>query len=206
MNILDLGSLMEIITAEELELRASQTAKECGGIQPMHTPFYTLSISYSAERCLSAFDLYEHLLENNADPASLISAVQEAVGHAGALSRYFWPSPTGKRNNQYELKFARGKKLREIYKIGEDSPLANRELRNAWEHFDEKLDSYVLSNDAGCFFPTPIVDSHTLADEPTGKIFKLIDPNNHCLVLLGKKFFFEPIRAEVERIFIRTSE
>ena len=100
---------MEHITTEELELRALQTAKTCGGIQPMHTPFYTLSIGYSAERCLSAFDLYERLLESNAEPAALISAVQEAVGHAGALSRYFWPSPSGKRNNQYELKLARGK-------------------------------------------------------------------------------------------------
>ena len=154
---------MEGITPEELEQRALQTAEECGGIQPMHTPFYTLSISYSAERALAAFDLYEHLLEHAADPAALISVVQEAVGHAGALSRYFWPSPTGKRNNQYELKLARGKKLREMYKITDDSPLANRELRNAWEHFDEKLDAYVLSNDAGYFFPTPIINSHSLA-------------------------------------------
>jgi len=194
------------ITPEELEQRALQTAEECGGIQPMHTPFYTLSISYSAERSLAAFDLYEHLLEHAADPATLISVVQEAVGHAGALSRYFWPSPTGKRNNQYELKLARGKKLREMYKITEDSPLANRELRNAWEHFDEKLDAYVLSNDAGYFFPTPIINSHTLADDPVGKIFKLLDPENHCLVLLGQKFFFEPIRNEVERVFARAAQ
>jgi hypothetical protein len=197
---------MEHITIEEMELRALQTVKACGGIQPMHAPFYTLSIGYSAERCLSAFDLYERLLESGAEPAALISAVQEAVGHAGALSRYFWPSPTGKRNNQYELKLARGKKLRDMYKVNEDSPLANRELRNAWEHFDEKLDSYVLSNDAGYFFPTPIMESHTLADNPIGKIFKLIDPHNHCLVLLGKKFFFEPIRCEVEKIFAKVAE
>lgn len=197
---------MEHITIEELEQRALQTVKTCGGIQPMHTSFYTLSIGYSAERCLNSFDLYDHLLESDAEPAALVSAVQEAVGHAGALSRYFWPSPTGKRNNQYELKLARGRKLRDIYKINEDSPLADRQIRNAWEHFDEKLDSYVLSNDSGYFFPTPMMNTHTLADDPTGKIFKLIDPYNHCLVLLGKKFFFQPIRCEVEMIFARTNE
>jgi hypothetical protein len=197
---------MEHITIEELELRALQTVNTCGGIQPIHAPFYALSIGYSAERCLSAFDLYDRFLKSNAEPAALISAVQEAVGHAGALSRYFWPSPTGKRNNQYKLKLARGKKLREIYNVNESSPLANRELRNAWEHFDEKLDSYVLSSDAGYFFPTPIMESHTLADDPIGKIFKLIDPHNHCLVLLGKKFFFEPIRCEVEKVFAKIAE
>jgi len=93
-----------------------------------------------------------------------------------------------------------------MYKITDDSPLANRELRNAWEHFDEKLDAYVLSNDAGYFFPTPIINSHTLADDPAGKIFKLLDPENHCLVLLGQKFFFEPIRNEVERVFARAAQ
>lgn len=191
---------MEKPTPEELEKRALLTTKECSGIQPIHIPFYTLSINYSAERSLAAFNNYEYLLQHNTDPAALISVVQEAVVHAGALSRFFWPSPAGKQNNQHELKLARGKKLREIYGVTNDSPLANRELRNAWEHFDEKLDTYVLSNDAGYFFPTPIINSHTLADEPTGKIFKLLDPKSHCLVLLGKKFFFEPIRNEVARV------
>jgi hypothetical protein len=59
----------------------------------------------------------------------------------------------------------------------------------------------LISNVAGHFFPDPIIGSHSLADEPTGKIFKLIDPENECLVLLGKKFFFNPIRVEVEKIF-----
>jgi len=186
---------------EELEERAGITVQMCNGIQPMHVAFYNLSIKYSAERALAAFELYDYLIENNPDPASLISSVQEAIGHIGALSRYFWPSPSGKKNNQHALKMARGEKLRAHYKIDTDSPLSDRDLRNAWEHFDEKLDTYVMSNDAGYFFPTPIINSHTLADDPVGKIFKLLDPEHECLVLLGRKFFFRPLRDEVERIF-----
>lgn len=192
---------MNDLDHEELEKRAGITVEMCKGIQPMHMAFYTLSISYSAERALAAFKLYDYLIENNADAASIISAVQEAIGHIGALSRYFWPSPSGKKNNQHSLKMARGEKLRAHYKIDMDSPLSDRELRNAWEHFDEKLDTYVMSNDAGCFFPTPIIDAHTMADDPVGKIFKLLDPEHECLVLLGRKFFFRPLRNEVERIF-----
>ncbi|UVK88771.1 hypothetical protein LOY52_01515 [Pseudomonas sp. B21-051] len=192
---------MSELDPEELEQRAKLTLDMCGGIQPMHISFYALSISYSAERALAAFELYDHLIEHVADAASLISSVQDAVGHIGALSRYFWPSPSGKKNSQHALRLARGEKLRKHYKIADNSPLADRELRNAWEHFDEKLDTYVISNDAGYFFPTPIIDSHTLADDPTGKIFKLLDPEHECLVLLGRKFFFRPLRDEVERIF-----
>ena len=193
-----------MISNEELERRARITIDMCGGIQPMHMAFYCLSISYSAERALAAFKLYDYLYRENADASSLISAVQEAVGHIGALSRYFWPAPHGKKKNeikQYELRMERGKKLREKFKITEDSPLSDRELRNAWEHFDEKLDTYLLSHDAGYFFPTPMIQSHTIAGDPVGKIFKLLDPEKECLVLLGSKFFFGPLRTEVEKIF-----
>lgn len=197
---------MPVLSTEELERRAEITMDMCDGVQPMHMPFYDLSMTYSAERALAAFELYDHLIEHSADAASLIGAVQEAIGHIGALSRYFWPSPAGKKNKQQALRMARGRKLREHFGLTDESPLADRELRNAWEHFDEKLDTYLLSNDAGYFFPTPLMDSHALADESVGKIFKLIDTENECLVLLGKKFFFRPLRDELERVFFQHEE
>jgi hypothetical protein len=67
---------------------------------------------------------------------------------AAALSRYFWPTTTGnkkKQAEQLEMRRMRGEKLRDIFKVTDDSPLCNRDLRNAWEHFDEKLDTYLIS-------------------------------------------------------------
>ncbi|MGY0217502.1 hypothetical protein ACWJJH_08925 [Endozoicomonadaceae bacterium StTr2] len=189
---------------EELERRAKITNEMCGGIQPMHKPFYTLSVKYSADRCLNAFKEYDYLLENNGSAEELISSVQEAIGHAAALSRYFWPTSMGKKNMEKEqiaMRKSRANSLMKHYGISDSSPLADRNMRNAWEHFDERLDSFVLSHDSGCFFPNPMRGEHTLADDPIGKIFKLIDTDNNCLVLLGTKFFFMPIRIEVERIF-----
>ncbi|MDO6721618.1 hypothetical protein Q4575_19645 [Psychrosphaera sp. 1_MG-2023] len=189
---------------EELERRAKITNETCGGIQPMHKVFYSLSIKYSADRCLNAFRVYDYLLSKNADAEELISSVQEAIGHAAALSRYFWPTSMGKKKiakEQMDMRQSRGELLRNQYGVTDDSPISDRDIRNAWEHFDEKLDIYVLSHDAGYFFPSPILGDHSLADEAIGKIFKLIDPTNECLVLLGNKYFFRPIRDEVERIF-----
>ena len=112
----------------------------------------------------------------------------------------------GKRKEakeQIAMRQSRGRKLREHFDVTDESPLLNRDIRNAWEHFDEKLDTYLLSNDAGYFFPSPIIGHHETANEPIGKIFKLIDPENEVLVLLGNKFFYRDIRDEVERIFKR---
>lgn len=193
-----------IINNQELERRAKITNEQCNGIQPPHLMFYSQSIHYSADRCLAAFERYDELVVNGGDAFDLISVVQEAIGHAAALSKYFWPSSMGDKNRlkeQIAMRQSRGTKLREHFGITDTSPLFERSLRNTWEHFDEKLDTYVMSNDAGYFFPSPLIGSVELVDEPVGHIFKLIDPQKQCLVLLGKKFFFQPIREEVERIF-----
>ncbi len=131
---------------EEKEKMAENIANECGGIYAHHEVFYILSILYSAERCLESFNRFDHFKTQNVTSDYLISIVQEAVGHAAALSRYFWPSPKGKKKEaqQNNLRINRGKRLCDAFSLNESSPLYNRDLRNAWEHFDERLDVYLL--------------------------------------------------------------
>jgi hypothetical protein len=138
---------MREINDEEKEKRAAIVADR-GGILPYCEAFYLLSIHYSAGRCLESFEKYEKFKNQEVEPDYLVSIIQEAVGHAAALSRYFWPSPQGRKNqpNLTRLKKERGKKLRHSFGLTEDSPLYNRDLRNAWEHFDERLDVYLQSN------------------------------------------------------------
>jgi len=194
---------MHELTAEEKEKRAAVVANEYAGILPYCEAFYLLSIHYSAERCLESFQKYEEIKTQKVDPDYLVSIVQEAVGHAAALSRYFWPSPQGRKKQPHllRLKSERGKKLRKSFGLNDASSLYNRELRNAWEHFDERLDMYLLETDSGMFFPKSIIGSHTKADDPLGHIFKLLDPEEECLVLMGCKYFFAPIRDEVVSIY-----
>jgi hypothetical protein len=139
---------------DELERRASICAKDYDGIIPYHEAFFLHSIIYSAARCLDSFERYEHYKNQEIPADDLISIVQEAVGHAAALSRYFWPSPIGKKKqpNMNKLKEQRGLKLQKAFGLDETSSLYNRDLRNAWEHFDERLDEYLIKNDAGYFF------------------------------------------------------
>lgn len=188
---------------EELDSRAKLITEDCAGIHPPLEAFYIHSLLYSSGRCLEAFERYDYLKDKDISPEYLISITQEAVGHAAALSRFFWPSPQGNKRqpNVKKLKEARGKKLRDSFDLDKSSALYNRDLRNAWEHFDERLDVYLLENEAGMFFPSCIVDSHKLADDPVGHVFKLLDPEVECLVLMGAKYFFTPIREEVSRIF-----
>jgi hypothetical protein len=188
---------------EEKERRARIVVDECDGIQFPQEAFYIHSVMYSAGRCVEVFERYEQLKGVDVPANYLVALVQEAVGHAAALSRYFWPTPKGKKAivNQLELREHRGHKLRKAFSLDESSVLYNRDLRNAWEHFDERLDDYLLSHVAGMFFPSSIIADHSEADNPINHVFKLLDTENECLVLMNKKYFFAPILSEVRRIF-----
>jgi hypothetical protein len=128
-------------------------------------------------------------------------AIQEALTHAAALSRFFWPG--GKTS---VLTIARGKRLREAFDVGDTSLLKDRRLRNAFEHLDEHLDRFLLEEPTGYLLPDAIVDDHSIADEAVGEVFRLVDPVNGICVLLGRKFEYRPVRAEVKKILGRAQE
>lgn len=191
------------IDRRELERRANIVLRDFRGVLPHAEPFFLHSIIYSARRALRAFEEYDSLPREQVHAEQLVGAVQEAVGHSGALSRYFWPSMVGHNSKRPldRIKESRAEKLRSAFNFDETSPLYNRQLRNACEHFDERLDAYLIENDTGFFFPGCVVDDHTLVDDPREHLFKLIDPTAECLVLLGEKYFFAPIRDEVRAVF-----
>lgn len=182
------------IDASELERRTKLVVDEYEGIVPYCEAFYIHSIIYSADRADKAFRRFERACRNSASATVVTSAVHEALGHAAALSRFFWPS----RNN--DLAKARATKLRRAFALDGTSPLRNRRLRDSLEHFDERLDHFLLLNDAGYFFPAPMMDDHALADDPMSRIFKLVDPTNGYFVVLNEKYCFKPLSSEVRRI------
>ncbi|MEO0834731.1 MAG: hypothetical protein AAFY16_01830 [Cyanobacteria bacterium J06642_3] len=75
---------------EEKERRAKIVIESYNGIIPYCEAFYLHSIIYSAGRCLESFEQCDYMKNQDVNPDYLISIVQEAVGHAAALSRYFW--------------------------------------------------------------------------------------------------------------------
>ncbi|MCM0020997.1 MAG: hypothetical protein NBV67_13455 [Tagaea sp.] len=175
--------------------KESIVTDDFGGICPIYEAFYIHSIIYVAERSDAAFRRYELAVKEGRIAAFVFAAVQEALTHAGALSRFFWPTPQGNK-----LAIERGIRLRSAFSVNDTSALKSRTLRNAFEHFDEDLDRYLLKDLTGYIFPTPIVGDYTLTDEKLGHIFKLIDPTHGICVLLGKKFEFRSIQSEVRRV------
>lgn len=185
----------------DMDARAKEIAKNWEGIYPTYEAFYIHSIKYSLERALESFWRYGDGLEKG-DSELAVSSIHEAFTHAAGLSRFFWPSSMGRKNKKglSELKEKRALKLRKAFNLNDSSPLKNRKLRDALEHFDERLDQYLLSNLVGNVFPGAIVDRLEQSSQPITHAFKLVDPEQAAFSLLGEVHFFEPLCVELARI------
>ena len=190
------------ISEEELSRRAEILIQDYRGIEPHFEVMFLHSMLYASGRSLDSFQRFRRITDPRADADYAVSVIQEAVGHAAALSRFFWPASGRKRESSFlrEARILRGQYLREAFVISDDSPLANRSLRNAWEHFDERLDAYQLEVNGGVLLPGCLIESHGIADDPVGYTFKVLDPEAECLVLLGVRYFYGEIRDEVARV------
>jgi len=189
------------VDAQETERRAGLIVEQCAGIHPPHEALYIRSIAYSAGRSVEAFRRFDAANSDDCPAELQVSLVHEALGHAAALSRYFWPSGLGGRRSPTlrNLAKARASKLREAFEVDEESPLKSRRLRDALEHFDERLDAHLMSLDAGMIFPDPMVGS-VEASAPPIHLFKMVDPSTSQFVLLGELYAFGSVRKEVQRV------
>ena len=179
---------------DERAKRIKIVIEEYNGVLPYTEVFYIESLKYSADRCIQAFTLYEQYKKNGSDADLIASLIQEALSHAAALSRYFVP---GTKN---ELSLARGNKFREAFNVTGEILLMSKYPRNAMEHFDERLDQFLLNDLAGTIHPQARLGDHSEADSNIDYIFKLVDTENSIFIILGEKYHFGAVRQEVTRI------
>lgn len=77
--------------------------------------------------------------------------------------------------------------------------MADRQLRNAIEHFDERLDEFLLSFPTGILNPGPIMGSVALNTRPR-VAFRLVDPNKASFVFLGIEYLFGLLQVATREI------
>ena len=112
------------------------------------------------------------------------------IRHAASLSKLLWPPST---KGKYER---RGKKLRAALGITEESPLKSRLVRNAMEHFDERLDDYLAKGMFGIIFPK-YVGEKPGENEPAHHLFRAFFTDVGEFEILGENIPLQPLLDEV---------
>lgn len=180
------------------------------GIWPPHEAFYIEGMLFCTTSALRAADDVQAALEYGAQhsPASsewqesarvILDGVQTLALQAAGLSRYWWPA------RLKEPHLSRAARLRVGLGVSEDSSLRNRELRNALEHFDERLDEFCRTSAVGIILPAYVGPLGEPPDVPT-HLFRAYYTDAGILEVLGERFEMTPILEEVERLHNRLLE
>lgn len=168
----------------------------------IHAPFeafYIEAMLFNTVGALNAVDVagdhIERLSKGEIDyyhkVDEFLDTLQTVINHAGAIARYFFPSPKSKKLHHDRAKF-----LRDTFSVEDSSPLSNKGLRNAIEHFDEKLDDYLQGNITGHIFPSLILDKPEETEIPH-HIFRAFYLEVGVFQVLGERFELQPIVNEI---------
>ncbi len=173
-----------------------------GKIFGPYQAFYIQSMLFncqSAARSIARLDpVFEKLPHEvteeylrNLPTHTILNELQNIVVQGAALSRYFWPVRKGHEE--------RGRHLREAFNVNDGNPLQARELRNAIEHFDERLDVYLSSGLVGYIFPE-FVGSRPNEDGVAGHFFRAYFVDCGIFRLLDGEYIIEPLMDEILRL------
>ncbi len=177
-------------------------------IWPPFEWFYIHSMMFNTQSAVSSIEALEVELQKIPDEYTIedfkqlhteliLNSLQNLIIQAAAISRYFWPM---KKSHEW-----RGLQLRNTFKIGEDSPLKSRGLRNAIEHFDEKLDKYLEGGLVGTVYPQ-FVSPRSYPDGVPGHIFRAYYLDEGKFQLLGECYEVAPIANTVLEVHKQLQE
>lgn len=172
-------------------------------IHPPHHVFYELSIAFCAKSAMRSIDLVASTLEklssedgfgqvSREQSTALLDEIQNVVLQAAAVSRYFWSVRKGHE--------ARAEALKSRYQVLDTSALRmSKDLRDAIEHFDERLDKYLAAWPVGHFFPEYF--------GPEGRrsgvrvhFFRAFFVDSGTFEMLGNRYEVQPIVDELVRV------
>lgn len=174
------------------------------GIWPPYEAFYIESMfrhTASAQRSIKVVGDWLDLVKNedkgalDVPKSVLFEQLQNILHQAGCISRYYFPSGRAPK----PLHRARAIRLRQAFGVEDHNPLAERGLRNAIEHFDERLDEYLSGDRVGEFIPEEVGYSPRESEAPL-HIFKGFYTYPMVFVLLGKSYEMAPIVDEILRL------
>lgn len=168
-------------------------------ILPPYEAFYIDSMLFNTDAAGVSVDVVAETVQaveegsaiSDVDQDSLLNHLQSIVLHGAALSRYFWPVRGGHE--------ARGARLRAALDITDTSPLKSRALRNAIEHFDERLDRYLEAHVVGYILPR-YVGRTPARDGVPAHLFRAYFVDRGVFALLGEEYEMQPLVDEIGRI------
>lgn len=124
----------------------------------------------------------------------MLAATEGILSAFARISLFFFPETQSRKFGEQ-----RGKLLCDMVGIDNTHPLANRQLRNHWMHLDERIDREVQDGR-----PVPVGYllklSRSLSAIALRETFRLIDPGEEKVYILGQSFDLRALVQAVEHV------
>lgn len=187
------------LTDEEKEELYAEHVQEVG-IWPPYEAFYLQAILFHTHSVILSRE-YLDSLEDDHSNLEVMDFFQTVVLHAASISRYFWPTSWRQKTekNGLLIRQRRAAKLRDFYKVDENSALYSRNLRNDIEHFDERIDEFVTKFMGGRILPE-FVGSYEGVEGSNYFPMRGYDPETGELYMFENSTTIEPLLEELARI------
>ena len=136
------------------------------------------------------------------------SAQSIASSHAAVVSRLLWPSRPRKRREEdrasHDRRVAhaanRGKQVRLALGLVDEQPGDQRTLRNHLEHFDERLDDWVLTSYRHTFIDRRVGPSNRMLGPERCDIMRWFDQTDGSFRFRGELFDLKALATWVKEI------
>ncbi len=128
------------------------------------------------------------------------------------VSKILWPSRPPKCNEckyQPELPAkisSRANDLRSILSVSNSSPLAIRQFRNFFEHYDFQLDNWVKQSNAELVYDSNVgpIKSVIKSSDKSISIIRHFDQGTSVIYFRGKEYYIEPVVKALQELKAKT--
>jgi hypothetical protein len=122
--------------------------------------------------------------------------VNGLLNSAANISKLLWPATSSK----HPLREQRGEALRQSLGVPADSPLKQRNVRNHFEHVDERIETWWDESTNHNIATRTIGPLGALGPLELGEIFEQFDPSALTVAFQGDKFELQPIADEISAL------
>lgn len=161
------------------------------------------------EKQCEFFQIGFNRINNISDISVFWYDIQNILVSAANISKLLWPNNNKKKSDVIRAITAeRGSSLRKIFDINEDSILKSKRVRNAFEHYDEKLDEWQIESKNHIYIDSNIGNKNSIkidTDQPTAYM-RNFDPESKVLTFRDEEYDTLKIATEIFRLHKKIQE
>jgi len=132
-------------------------------------------------------------------------SVQAFLVSVANISKLLWPSELkrrGETEQQADKRKNRGRQLRQVLGKKDDSVIESRSFRNSFEHFDERLDSWVDLSSRHNFMDEYIGPAGGVTGLDRSDMMRTYDPASNTFTFQGTAYELSPVLRELTELVL----